>query len=44
MPFLSYIFSHFVKLLSTGVYFEKILKKSNSNIWLRNIQLGKEQC
>lgn len=24
----------------TGVYFEKILKKSNSDIWLRNIQLG----
>lgn len=23
-----------------GVYFEKILKKSTSNLWLRNIQLG----
>lgn len=26
--------------LLVGVYFEKILKKSNSNLWLRNIQLG----
>jgi hypothetical protein len=38
--FIVILFIYDEYIVPSGVYFEKILKKSNSNVWLRNIQLG----